>query len=444
MLAHVRTCLTHAYLLVYRRTALQPYHGSDTDSTPEHRAVGGLGKYSHGVFNLVHQHWAQQLEMAGGFNVHNTEASEGYHKECMVLPCLRVRHYSTRNRTYDAMQKYLQRNLLFKHLTCDMGGEQPPEGDESTCNAMDAYLRRNELFNHLTRDMGLNEGHFYAARVCRTTKPLLLSGYSADDIAVTMGPNPERAENQRSILHPNVRIGRVELLNLMCTAFGIPHTRRSYALLGKLLWAFDQRLKMTDGTIYWATDDEYSPAANRRRRDIFLMKKSESVKVRLPCGQVVERDTAMCCQAMVFVTVSNITEIFGHPGPTGFKGDSCTFVLVRWLQAHPDATERNTRDLPLCPAPFNINHALWQYAATDRVRSLIYDSNHDRPTKHFEVYAPMFGKTREVQMQRLQAEKRAYFGLVYPHEIESIAHMCKEFQHNTTLESSTWLHTINM
>lgn len=380
--------------------------------------------------------------MAGGFNVHNTEASEGYHKECMVLPCLRVRHYSTRNRTYDAMQNYLQRNLLFKHLAYDMGGELPPEGEEATHQARNSYLKRNELFQNVRRDMGFDEQTFYAARVARTSKPLLLPGYTKDIIPVTMGPNPARPENQRSILHPNVRIGRVELLDLMCTAFNISQTRRSYARLGNLLWAFDQRLKMTDGTIYWATDDEYSPSANRRRRDIFLMKNSESVKVRLPCGQVVERDTAMCCQAMVFVTVSNITDEFGRSTP--FKGDSCTFVLVRWLQAHPDATERTTRNLPLCPAPLNINHALWQYAETDRVRSLIYDSNHDRPTEHFQVYATMFGKTRDVQMQRLQAEKRAYFGLVHPHEIESLAHMCKEFQHNTTRESSTWLHTINM
>ena len=127
MISYIRTaCLTHPYLFPCRRTAAKPYSGTDTDSTPEHRAVGGDGKYSHGTFNLVHQHWPQQLEIAGGFNVHNTEAPEGFHKECMVLPCLRVRHYSTRNRTFAGMQTYLQRHLLFENLKRDMGGSELP------------------------------------------------------------------------------------------------------------------------------------------------------------------------------------------------------------------------------------------------------------------------------------------------------------------------------
>ena len=90
--------------------------GTDTDSTPEKERVGGLGKYSHGTYAHVHQHWAMQAEIAGGFNVHDTEAAESFHKHCMVLPATRVRHQGDDNATYQGMQKYLLNNFLFETL----------------------------------------------------------------------------------------------------------------------------------------------------------------------------------------------------------------------------------------------------------------------------------------------------------------------------------------
>ena len=89
---------------------------TDTDSTPPHCAVGGSGKFSHGAFHLVHQHWSMQAERAGGFNVHNVEAAEAFHKLCMTLPAHRVRHYSDRNVVHHGMQKYLLNHRLFCSL----------------------------------------------------------------------------------------------------------------------------------------------------------------------------------------------------------------------------------------------------------------------------------------------------------------------------------------
>ena len=65
---------------------------SDTDDTDPDADVGGLGKYSHGKFCLPHQHHVEQVISAGGFNVHDTEASEAVHKLCMRLPAQRVKH----------------------------------------------------------------------------------------------------------------------------------------------------------------------------------------------------------------------------------------------------------------------------------------------------------------------------------------------------------------
>ena len=88
---------------------------TDTESTDDELRIGGLGKYSHGDLHLTHQHWVMQLEVAGGFNVNNTEAAEANHRPCMVLPAKRVRHSAT-NRTYNAMQSYLRNDFLFTTL----------------------------------------------------------------------------------------------------------------------------------------------------------------------------------------------------------------------------------------------------------------------------------------------------------------------------------------
>ncbi len=67
-----------------------PTSDTDTASTDDEFDVGGLHYFSHGMLNLVHQHWPLQVQSAGGFQVYNTEAAEGNHKGCMTLPAKRV------------------------------------------------------------------------------------------------------------------------------------------------------------------------------------------------------------------------------------------------------------------------------------------------------------------------------------------------------------------
>ena len=39
-------------------------------------------------------------------------------------------------------------------------------------------------------------------------------------------------------------------------------------------------------------------------------------------------------------------------------------ALVRWLVSHPLALDRDYQHRPICPPPFDINHALWTFART--------------------------------------------------------------------------------
>ena len=44
------------------------------------------------------------------------------------------------------------------------------------------------------------------------------------------------------------------------------------------------------------------------------------------------------------------------------------FALGRWLSPHPNATVRDADHRPLCPAPFDLNHALWRYTKLTQKR----------------------------------------------------------------------------
>ena len=59
---------------------------SDTNDTSEECRVPGVGKFTHGDYNLTHQHWVQQIVNSGYFGMHDTESAEGFHKKCMCLP----------------------------------------------------------------------------------------------------------------------------------------------------------------------------------------------------------------------------------------------------------------------------------------------------------------------------------------------------------------------
>ena len=82
----------------------------------------------------------------------------------------------------------------------------------------------------------------------------------------------------------------------------------------------------------------------------------------------------------MFVRVSGL----GHAGVTvpedlldapnsTCNRNSVTFTLVRWLTPHPRAIIRDDRLRPMCPAPFDINHALWTFARTPRQRGYFTD-----------------------------------------------------------------------
>lgn len=376
--------------------------------------VYGLGKFSHGVYNLVHQHWVMMLEALGGFNVSDTEGPEAYHKTCMRLAAQRVRHLETRGRTtHDSMRQYLLRHLLFTTLhevvyPPEMEGRPPPK------IGVKKPLRQ---------------------LIANQVRPVL------------MGPNLASVAMQSQILHPEVRITRVELMDLLCGLLEIHACPSSYTFLESLEWTLAQKL-VTPDRVFWATDSQYTTSAQKSgsRRDNFLLHGTVPTEVQLPNGHKEERATALCCQAICFISLGNTNALRHLRLPQkvqqGIVEDCLTLVLIRWFEPHPTATQRDSASMPLCPAPFCINHALWQFARTSRGRQCLVQDD-GTPTLLFENQRHMFGKSRGKQLKCLQRESHAYYGLVLPSNIHRVVHMYPEFENDSCNPSDIWLQTIN-
>ena len=253
---------------------LQPE--TDSTSTSEDDRVGGLGKYSHGRIGLCHQHWVEQLISAGAFALHDTEAAEAVHKVCMREPSKRVKH-GRPNRTKESMLQYLRRRNLFEVLLW----AQPQRVTRTRVGSL----------------------------VPRLSLPLTFFGTEQLQRPLSMGTDLADPDSQGQFLHPEVRIARVELMDLLCDRLGMPKSRASYEKMNGLEWSFNQKLVMPSGYTYWATDSQYTCHTSetcRRRRDIFLLKGTEAVTVRLPNGYTQQKRTALCCEAVCFISISSL------------------------------------------------------------------------------------------------------------------------------------------
>ena len=418
----MRTFYYHTYIIFLTPSCCRTYNKhvspvTDTDSTDEGDIIGGLGKFSHGVFHLVHHHWPEEIESAGGFNVHNTESAEAHHKVCMRLASHRVRHLDTEY-TFLQMQMYNRNQLVFDQLKNILASEERtvPVSTRSVIPGVRVPLQ-------------IRVGN--------------------DELNVSMGSDLASVHMQTSFIHPEVRIARGELLDLMCAKLGIPRSRESFQKLEELTWKFGQKLVMPSGTTYWSTDSRYVYNTSHRqkcRRDNFSLRGTSFVNVKEVDGTITSKKTAMCCQSVCFVEVSNIYAVLHDVKlPPDILSeivvDSLTFVLVRWFDAHPSATERDSHFRPVCPGVFNINHCLWRYARLSRARSVLCSRDGAR-TKYFQKQSHIFGRTETLQNRTFDSECHAWYDLIKTSSIDSTVVMLREFDINTTIPTDTWLQTV--
>ena len=371
---------------------------TDTDDTDEEYRIGGLGYYSHGVYCLQHQHWVDQVISAGGFNVHCTQSAEAKHKLCMHLASVRVKHKDV-NSTQSSMLQYLLLRSLFEDMK--QFSVITPVRTRNYSSGLASILFQLKGFHRFT--------------------------------SVTF---------QETILHREVRLAGVELLELLCNKFGLPNTRGSYSRLEILSYDCGQKLMRKDGYTMWATDSQYfcDGRNDRRRRDILFIEGIETVDT--------TTRSALCCEAVLFLKVSNFSQA-DFPVPRSVLQDmdddgTLTLILGRWFTPHHTVFERDSCYRPICPGPLHINHCLWKYATADTDRKVLVTSG-GQPTQLFANQYQFFGQTLTEAKKKLEHEKRAYFTLLSPTNVKRTVNMCPVFFPNTsTPDHSTWLQTVTV
>ena len=377
---------------------------TDTDSTDEETSLGHgcSSKFSHDSTALSHQHWVQQAVSAGTFSVHDTEGAEAHHKYCMHLASLRVRHLHE-CKTKQSMLEWLCWDLLFESL----------QGEPAV------PVARN--FQHGVR---------------------VLLGIQMEEHLLTV-------RHQQDILHPQVLLARVELLDLVCDKFNLPCSRVSYEKLAVLTWKFGQKLvRKVDAKVFWATDSGYTYSHRAgKRRDVFFIEGTEYVPARGADGSFYRRCNALCCESICFLTISGLRQLQFRTQlqlELDYDDDSITFVLARWFEPHPSVGElRDKLNRPICPGPLNINHCLWRYALAPSTRRVLLQNGN--PTPAFASNKNMFGKTIQEQMSRLKLDSRAYFCLIQPSSIISTVNISPGFVGNTTtIDRTCWLQTVTV
>ena len=182
---------------------------SSDEDTADDVNTGGYGKFSHGKVALTHQHWVDQVIVAGSFGVHCTEAPEAKHKNCMAMASSRVRHLDE-NTTRSSMLRYLFYYEFFEDLNKTRFGKKRP--------VLEVLQPKHKLSCPLI-DPFTNKHVFMGTDFCGNSGAL-----------------------QSLFIHPEVRVARVELLDMVCGKLGMPTTTHSYQVLGKLKWSFGQKL----------------------------------------------------------------------------------------------------------------------------------------------------------------------------------------------------------
>ena len=95
-----------------------------------------------------------------------------------------------------------------------------------------------------------------------------------------------------------------------------------------------------------------------------------------------------------------------------FQGSSVVFALVRWLSPHPAAgLFRDATLRPVCPAPFDINHALWTFSKLPHRRRSFTDHLFARQLRLFS------GSCNRERRESARQHERAMYDLIQPDSI---------------------------
>ena len=132
-------------------------------------------------------------------------------------------------------------------------------------------------------------------------------------------------------------------------------------------------------------------------------------------------------QVIMFVRISGFGADLGIELPVSLRNPttntkSVVLALIQWLSPHPNAILRDAERRPVCPPPFDINHALWKYSVLPRPRACLQRANVER---HLSMFR---GCTDNEKRGHANSLRRARYDLV---QVESI----DQFMNCTTIDN---------
>ena len=153
-----------------------------------------------------------------------------------------------------------------------------------------------------------------------------------------------------------------------------------------------------------------------------------------------EANTALTVAIKMFLKVSGFGHGSGiflpqHMRHPDDNDNSCVFAVVRWLSPHRNALLRDAKSRPICPPPFDINHALWTYSKRARPRTVFVNrANITRQQRLFGTQRLFPGPNGVVSVYR--SEQDAMYDII---EVQTIEHLinCTVIDFNTILETLT-------
>ena len=275
--------------------------------------------------------------------------------------------------------------------------------NNETQTAMLNYTCKHTLFEELKHSLGFADN----SNTVRTKQPGLRLPLQIQHFA-GLPLDTHLLRVRHTILHREVRVSILELMMMLCKEYSLPdHRPSSYRQLRTLHINFSQS---------YVREDSLTLFGNDSRRDIVSL-------------SGLYEGNHLCCEVVCFIRLGKIV---------GLTPKQDTYVLVRWLEPHPDAWERDEERRPVCPGPLHINNCLWRYARTGVPREVLSDLR-------FSNVRQYFGDDILEQNRCRDRELYAYYGLVTPQSIMKIENMCPLFKKDTaSLDTQSWLQSVVM
>ena len=295
---------------------------SETESTDEDSTWGGPGKFEYSGKGLPHALFhTPELVIRGGHHMAFCSfASEQAHKVFIKLAAQFSRVYASVNKSQEAMLKWVNEHTLFKAVIRfgnSMTGRSRKKKKRKTIELCDPQPYTK---------------HWSAQRVRNNRLPVRW---------------------ERQFLSPQVRLTNMELMRILCSKLKLEDSTRTHVILTQQLrWEFYGSLVLST-----ATSSRKFVGVSPTRRDF--------VHLTTPTRD----STCLSAQVLVFVKISGFQDLMTLPTWMRYPADnytSVTLALVRWLSPHPNTIVRDAQRRPLCPSPFDVNHALWTFTKEDR------------------------------------------------------------------------------